>query len=118
MSKASAAQPDVILNLDRPRRFRLDWNALCQLEKKLGKSAFRALDWNDPGLNDFTQILWGGLLSDDPTLTLRQLEDMMNAGVLNQIKSLVLRGVEAAFPETDDDAKKKLIQTNGQAATI
>ena len=105
---ANAAKPEVILHLDKPRVFRMDWNALCQLEKRLGKSAFAEIDWENPGLNDITNIIWGGLLSSDPTLTFDQVCSFLSPGAIADIKMQVLGGVVAAMPEIDPehDAKK------------
>ena len=115
---ANLALPEVTITLDRPRKFRLDFFALCKLEQKIGKSALRAIDWHDLGMNDTLLLLWAGLLSDDPTLTYEKVGDLMSVpGAIKQfteIKNQVMGGIESAVPPATgntegEDAKKKAI---------
>lgn len=116
MANAAKALPDIILDLDKPRKFRLSWYALCCLEKRIGIEALREIRFEDPGLNGFTNILWAGLLVDDPTLTFEQVCDMMSVDTFGEIRAKVVAGIIAAMPATEDeDAKKKdaAISMNG-----
>ncbi len=112
---ANLALPDIVITLDKPRKFRLDFFALCKLEQKIGKSALRAIDWNDLGMNDTLLLLWAGLLSDDSTLTYEKVGELMAIpGAIKQfteIRNKVMVGIENSVPpaESDDDAKKKAI---------
>ena len=112
MTNAEQARPEKEITLGGKRRkFVMNWNALLMLEKSLGKSAFRAIDWADPGLNDVTHILWAGLLSEDPTLTIKQVVDMLSPTDLQQITSEIAAGTAAAMPQAEGGAEGK----NGQA---
>jgi hypothetical protein len=112
---ANLALPEIEITLDKPRKFRLDFFALCKLEQKIGKSALRAIDWNDLGMNDTLLLLWAGLLSDDSTLTYEKVGELMAIpGAIKQfvdIRNKVMTGIAASVPpaESDDDAKKKAI---------
>lgn len=118
MSNANLALPEIEINIDKPRKFRLDFFALCKLEQKIGKSALRAIEWNDLGLHETSLLVWAGLLSDDPSLTYEDVGRLMSVpGAMKQfaeIKSRVMSGIEAAVPPAQgnaegEDAKKKAI---------
>jgi len=116
MTNIKQSAPEVILELDRKRRYCLDWNALRKLEMRLGKGAFREIDFEDPGINDFTYILWGGLLTDDPQLSIDDLCDMLgDVDVLERIKKQVVESVSASFVEKDKTVKKKVATTKAKA---
>lgn len=63
------AQPELIINLDRPRRLCFNLYAMNVLtehyEKTTGnKQIWTAVDWNNLDTRDITRILWAALLTD------------------------------------------------------
>lgn len=118
MSNATEAKPEVFITLDRPRRFCVDWNAMRALEKRVGKKAVRAIDWNDPGFDDLTLILWAGLLSDDPTLTDEFVGKYLNLDKLKELESVITAAARAAMPKEEEGAEQKNeLTTTNEAKT-
>ena len=63
----------VMLNLDRPRRFWLDLEALQEIKGITGQDPLSASFFGDGfKLENFIVFLWVGLRADDPGLTMRQ----------------------------------------------
>lgn len=114
MTNAEQARPEKYITLDRRRKFIMNWHALLMLEKTLGKNAFRAIDWSDPGLNDVTHILWAGLLTEDPSLTIAQVIEMLNPNDLARISSEISEGTAAAMPKAEGGAEGKNVQATEQ----
>ncbi len=78
MTNAELAQPEVELQLDKPRKFCIDFNALCVLEKITGRNAlFDTTIWIKPDLNILRAIIFAGLTGNDPELTLHEVGKIM-----------------------------------------
>lgn len=107
MSNALEAKPEITINLDKPRKFVLDWNAMRALEVRVGKKAIRAIDWEDPGFEDLTLIIWAGLLTDDPTITSDFVGKHLNLTKLQEIEAVVSAAARAAMPEVEEAEAKK-----------
>lgn len=103
---ARKARPEIIVNLDRPRKLVFDLGAICALEEKLGKSIFKAINWQDLGARDVRLLLWASLLRDEPTITLEQVDDLFSLGAIleNQqvLRGLVEEIVSRAIPDDKD----------------
>lgn len=106
MSNAFVASPSLEVELDRKRKFCLDLNAFCELEKRLGKSLFKVINWNDTGFNDMRLLLWAGLLSDDPTLSFEDFNKMMSVPQLMKLMPLVMDMLGRSLPQSDSAAQE------------
>jgi hypothetical protein len=107
---AKAANPELIVNLDRPRTACFNLKAMNVLEsyyeEKTGESQlWKALDWRKLNSREATRILWASLLTDDPTLTFDQLESMVTVQHLIQnmdvLLALINDLVDRAMPVLD-----------------
>lgn len=79
MSNAAVAQPELELDLDKKRKLTFDFNALCTIEKVVGKNALFDMSlWMKPTAGELRAILWAGLLSDDPNLTLEDTGKLLS----------------------------------------
>jgi len=111
MTNAKQASPAIVVDLDRKRNFVLDLNAFCELEKRVGKSLFKLIKWDDMGVNDLRYLLWAGLLTDDPSLTLEDFSKMVSMQKLQQfapmINEMLGRTMPPAEPAKEGDAEKK-----------
>lgn len=102
MANAGAAKPEILVELDRPRRMVFDFNALCNFEKVSGQSAFNAETWLKPGASTCRCLLWAGLLTDDKSLTLDKAGDLMDQfpeKAMEAIKFAHEAGIKIAFPK-------------------
>lgn len=112
MSNAFVAAPVMEIEIDRKRKFCLDLNAFCELEKRLGKSLFKVIKWDDMGFNDMRLLLWAGLLSDDPELSFDRFNEIMTMPQLMKLMPLVHDMLGRALPQgevgTEAEAKKEV----------
>ncbi len=113
MSNAEKASPEMYVELDRKRKYILDLNAFCELEKRIGKSLFKAINWEDMGVNDLRLLLWAGLLTDDPALTLEEFTKMCSLPKLRQFEPMIAEMLGRVMPAPSEkkteegDAEKK-----------
>ena len=109
MSNAKQASPAHKIMLDRERTFVLDLNSFCELEKRLNKSLFKAIKWDDMGVNDLRYLLWAGLLTDDPSLSLEEFSKMVTLSQLQQFAPLINEQLSRSMPpsEAKGDASEK-----------
>lgn len=121
MANAHKASPEVILNLDRPRKFLLNLRGLRLVEEKTGKSLFKQVKWGELGFKDLSLLLWAGLLNEDPDLTQDQCDelfDVVNAAEnFRGLVAFVESAIERAMPNLTEEeaqqlqAQKKRIRT-------
>lgn len=78
---------DVLINLDKPRKMKLDLNAMAAYEEATGKSAF------DIGKNisatNIRALLWASLIHEDDTLTIKDVGAMINTSNMQEISSKI-----------------------------
>jgi hypothetical protein len=66
----------VPINLDgRIRHLRLGFKEMYRFHLQTGLSAWAREVWNDPSPDIMVALLWAGLLHEDPTLTVEQVEN-------------------------------------------
>jgi len=65
--------------LDRPRRLKYGFNAMCEFEGKMGKGIAEALNEKNIGFQSARALLWAGLIWESPELTLEQAGDLIDA---------------------------------------
>lgn len=127
MSNADKVKPEVILNLDRPRKFILDLKGLRRAEEITGKSLFKLVRWSELGFSDLSYLLWAGLLGEDPTLTRDQSDELFDAvNVVDNFKSLmnfIDQAIARAMPNLSEEEikaiegqKKKVREAMGMPA--
>lgn len=94
----------ITLELDRPRHLKLDYNALCRVEKAAGLSVFNQRIWNQITATLLRTILWAGLVWEDPSLTEDAVGDLITAGSFPQIMAGIGDLSKAVFsdPEVKD----------------
>lgn len=73
----SRSIPMVPVTLDRIRQLKVDFNALCAMEEKSGKSVMKPNSWSNMKIADLRVMLWAGLRHEDKTLTLEQVGKMV-----------------------------------------
>lgn len=92
---------DVFITLSdgRPRRMRYPFRELKHLKQKFGKSLIRG---GIEGLDEETlpYLIWRGLVTDDPPLTLERVEDLMESWMMPTI----IRQFSLAYSGIDPNA--------------
>jgi hypothetical protein len=74
--------PSVTITLDKPRNFRFSWSACNRFEEAYGMNLPRAFV-SDRGVRLFTYLAWAGLLEDEPTLKVAQVEKRFDRFIAN-----------------------------------
>lgn len=95
--------PEVELELDRPRRLRMDFAGIAAAERATGKSFLRPGAIAAAGAGDTTAILWGCLLHEDPKLKLEDVRSWIHYGNADYVTEKVMEAVLACFPKPDDE---------------
>src|SRR5437762_13463497 len=95
--------PLIPIDLDRPRHLRLDNRALFHAEVEMSRIWNRKqnilsilLDSTSLTMTDVSIILWQGLLHEDPSLTLGEVQDMLDLGKAPQIAEAIYQAWNAA----------------------
>ncbi len=89
----------VDITLDRPRRLRLDHNALVTVEELIGKPISRIVAGGELGFREIRALVFAGLRHDDRRLTLERVGELLDEYVaqghdLAHVLDLVTRALE------------------------
>jgi hypothetical protein len=82
----------------RLRRFILDLNAICLWEENTGRT-YEQLDKNS--MRDFRMLVWCGLKTQIPEITLEQVGSMLTVQNAAAIKAFVDEMISGAVPEAE-----------------
>ena len=92
--------PVAKVTLDRERRLCFDYGAWIRLEEATGRSVVELLDpryiSSATGVRD---LLWAGLLHEDPDLTREQVTGMLTIGRLVELQRTIAEAVNASMPD-------------------
>lgn len=87
----------ILIELDKPRHLRFDYNALCDVEDMLGKPLSEI---GTPGLRETRTMLYCGLKHEDRSLTPTRLGDILDA-IINdkgfEVMEYIAEKVNEAF---------------------
>ena len=92
----------VTVTLDRERTLVYTLAVINRLQEEHGISVFQLISTDDPWwLNSVTlsAVLWGGLITDDPTLTIPRVVEMFDLRRLFFIIRAVTEAIGDAFGE-------------------
>ncbi len=73
-----ASKPRVSVVIDKPRDVRFTWSSINRFEESYGRSLMEAMSVN-VGVRLVTHLVWAGLLHDEPSLTIREVERRIQA---------------------------------------
>ena len=86
----------VSVELDKRRVIQFDLNALCEIEDKLGID-LKDLPEVDVNARTLRVLLWAGLLSDDPDITLETAGHLASDNGLQETIAKVGEAMQKAF---------------------
>lgn len=86
----------VIIELDRPRQLRYGHKALKMLSKLTGKPISN-MDIEHFGVEDIEKIMFVGLKADDPSLELKDMENLLDTAQYGYIVKTMGEAINAAF---------------------
>jgi len=85
---------ETIIELDRPRVFKLTFNAFCDAEGVVGHAVLKA----DLGLSEIRALLWAGLKHEDRTLTVQKVGELLPDGKkMTDVMNVVAAAVNEFF---------------------
>jgi hypothetical protein len=88
------AKDEIVIELDKPRVFKLTFNAFCDAEGVVGHSVLR----QDLGLSEIRALLWAGLRHEDRTLTIERVGAMLADGnKMTEVMNVVAESVNSFF---------------------
>jgi len=87
----------VTVKLDKQRKLKYTFNALCELEEVMGRS-LTTLQNGEFKMKDLRALVWAGLLHESPELTLEEAGDLIDrAESIEEIATAVSQAMEVAF---------------------
>lgn len=100
----------VIINLDRPRTLWFGHRALKTLSALTGKGLESFTDMNDFNFEDIEKVMYCGLLTDakrnNETLTLEDIEDLLDYAPFAEIMDCMQKAFEASFGSDEGEQIK------------
>lgn len=104
---------EVTIDLDRPRKLRIDFNSIIETEELL-KESFDLTRIFDSGAKGIRTLLWVCLKKEDPSLTIEQVGEMI--GLCDQAKVMEAITESAYGGKIPDEVREKAKQSvNGEA---
>lgn len=92
---------DVIINLDKPRKMKLDLNAMAAYEETTGKSAF------DIGKNvsatNIRALLWAALIHEDDTLTIKDVGALLHMGNMQAVSEKITQLIQTSTEQSETE---------------
>lgn len=88
-----------LIELDRPREVRFDFNAIADIEEMAGKSIAVLLSEENLGFNTIRLLMWAGLKHDDEKLSKQQVGTMIfewlkKGGTMEKIISILSKAFD------------------------
>ena len=89
-----------VINLDRERTLKYDYNALALAEKETGKNLLTDLgSLRRLSITDLRSLLWAGLLHEDPELTVEAAGRLLKPSNTRAAIKAVVTGLNDFFGE-------------------
>jgi hypothetical protein len=95
------AKRTVTVKLDKQRKLKYTFNALCELEDALGRPLLEIR--NNFRVKDLRALVWAGLLHENPDLTLEEAGRLLDeAPSLEDVGDAVMMAVEMSVTKNAD----------------
>jgi hypothetical protein len=85
------------------RHLKLDFNGVAKAEEATGRNYLMVSHIRRGTAVDFTALLWGCLLHEDPSLTLEQVRSWVTFGNIARVIEAVMDAVTRSFPQADSE---------------
>lgn len=102
---AKVHRPKVYIELDKPRAIEYRLRAFARMEEKYGNvdAAMKAMEGGS--IEAISFMLWCGLVHEDPTLTLEQVQDMVDIRDMEYVANKMGEVMSTDMPKNDDPNK-------------
>lgn len=92
----------VDIELDKPRRLLIDFNAMCSFEEAAGKAFLEFADSMTAGtasMKDVRALLWACLIHEDESLTVNRVGELFNYSSVQEVIIKLLDAFKANMPD-------------------
>jgi hypothetical protein len=111
---------------DKPRELKCDIRATKALEREASGKSLGVLlsEMRQFGVTAITQALWAGLKHEDPTLTMRRIEDLLDQYLKDRglmvdvVDALIAAFEESGMFRTRADLEREDTDTNPKTAVM
>lgn len=101
----------VPIELDKPRSILFDFNAWIELEDIYGNIPAAMEKMGSGLMRDVRNILWAGLVHEDPELTIKDVGKILSIADLEEVTKAMIAATEQALPEGNEKSQaQKMIQ--------
>jgi len=98
----------VAIELDKKRHLVYDLNALSALEETYGAVDQAFAEVEKGSAKAIRALLWAGLISEDPELTLTKAGMLVGLSGLTIVSNKILEAIEAALPDPNQTAPSQV----------
>lgn len=98
--------PIAKVTIDRERTMKMTWASYIAFEKATGKK-LSGMKMSELSFEDASALIWCSLVSDDPSLTVLQLADMIHSGNQDEILSTLFNLHGQSMPDDDGEGKNE-----------
>ena len=93
------------IELDKPRRLLIDFNAMCNFEEATGKAFLEFADSMTAGtapMKDIRALLWACLIHEDKSLSIEKVGELFTYSTVQEVVMKLLEAFKANMPEKEE----------------
>ncbi len=93
------------ITLDKERNFLLDMNAYIELEEYYPEKSIQEIldDFLAGRTKAIRDVLWAGIVHEDPDLTPKEVGAMISPGYMNELSDQIINGIYTSLPESGEE---------------
>ena len=95
----------IVLNLDKPRKFNFNLNAMIDFENETGISLMAVGDEWQPSIRELRALLWAGL-NQEEEITIEEAGSLISADNMMEVTNEINKAIEQAMPDVDEVKKQ------------
>lgn len=95
---------EIIVDLDRPRKLVYDLNAFAEMEDAYGSVDEAIVVMEKGSIKAVRFMLWAGLVSDDPTLTVQDVGALVGLADLGELAEHMNDAMSLDLPERVEES--------------
>lgn len=88
-----------LIELDKARNLKYDFNALELIEEHTGKNPLAKDAWTDMGPKQVKVFVWAGLIHEDEALTQKEVGAMLSIGNMEYVMGQIAVAWGVSMPE-------------------
>jgi len=97
---------EVYINLDKPRKYILNLNAMVNFEKVTGERLMEIGKNDTMSMTQMRALIWCGL-NENEKIDIRELGKMVDLSNIEEITSQVMKAYDISTPDADPDSSSQ-----------